>query len=216
MEKLTQIQNKLKVPKNLYNSFGKYYFRNAEAVEEALKPLLQEFNCVLTLSDEIKEIGGIVFVESTATITDGTETISVKSQAGIDPNTKGMHIAQCFGASSSYARKYSLNALFLIDDTRDPDDTNEHDKTPKTDVKPTTVTKTETQVPPSEPSQQEKPKEVKKPLIIVNNEVYKKALNYLADNGLTKWTDIKDKYTIALSDEAQLLKEAGDLIKSKK
>jgi len=80
----------------------------------------------VTLSDEIKEAGGIVYVEATATYKDGDEAVSVTAQAGIDPNRKGMDVAQSFGSSSSYARKYALSGLFCIDDTRDADATNNH------------------------------------------------------------------------------------------
>lgn len=127
MQSLIKIQHELKAPKNQFNSFGKYKYRNQEDILEALKPLLLENKCTLTIHDEIKEIGSIIYVEATARISDGKETIEVKAQAGIDPNRKGMDIAQCFGASSSYARKYALNGLFLIDDTKDVDSTNNND-----------------------------------------------------------------------------------------
>lgn len=128
MKKLITIQNELKAPKNQFNSFGKYNYRSCEDILEALKPLLSKYECLLTLSDETKEIGGIIYVEATATITDGETLVVTKSQAGIDINKKGMDMSQCFGSSSSYARKYALNSLFLIDDTKDADTTNEHDK----------------------------------------------------------------------------------------
>lgn len=129
MKQLLQIQAELKAPKNQFNSFGKYKYRNAEDILEALKPLLLKYNCTLTLSDQIKETsGGIVYVESTAIISnDDTESIST-AQAGIDINRKGMDIAQSFGSSSSYARKYALSGLFLLDDTKDADATNTHGK----------------------------------------------------------------------------------------
>lgn len=124
MKALIDIQSELKAPKNQFNSFGKYKYRNCEDILEAAKPILLKHGCVLTITDQIKDILGIIFVESTARITNGKETIEVTAQAGIDPNRKGMDIAQCFGASSSYARKYALNGLFLIDDTKDSDATN--------------------------------------------------------------------------------------------
>lgn len=126
MNKLTLIQSELKAPKNQFNSFGKYKYRSCEDILEALKPVLAKHGCTLVITDEVKEIGGIVFCESTAIISDGKDEVSVRSQAGIDPNRKGMDIAQCFGSSSSYARKYALNGLFLIDDTKDADATNDH------------------------------------------------------------------------------------------
>ena len=132
MEKLQQIQAELKAPKNQRNNFGKYNYRSCEDILEAVKPLLSKYGCTLTISDEIKELGGILFVEAVSIISDGENQVHVKAQAGIDPNRKGMDIAQSFGSSSSYARKYSLNGLFLIDDTKDADSTNTHGKASKT------------------------------------------------------------------------------------
>jgi len=128
MEKLNKIQAELKAPKNQRNNFGKYNYRSCEDILEAVKPLLKEYNCTLTISDEIKELGGLLFVESIAVISDGENQVHTKAQAGIDPNRKGMDIAQSFGSSSSYSRKYALNGLFLIDDTKDADSTNTHGK----------------------------------------------------------------------------------------
>ena len=131
MEKLQQIQAELKAPKNQRNNFGKYNYRSCEDILEAVKPLLKKYNCTLTISDEIKELGNILFVESVAVISDGENQVHAKAQAGIDPNRKGMDIAQSFGSSSSYSRKYALNGLFLIDDTKDADATNNHGKASK-------------------------------------------------------------------------------------
>jgi hypothetical protein len=127
-QRLINVQSRLKAPKGQYNSFGKYSYRNQEDVLEALKPLLAENELVLTLSDSIHEIFGLVYVESKVRVSSGAEEIIVTAQAGIDPNRKGMDIAQSFGSSSSYARKYALNAMFLIDDTKDADSTNTHGK----------------------------------------------------------------------------------------
>ena len=127
-EKLVDIQGRLKAPKNQYNSFGKYKYRNCEDILEAVKPLLVEHKVVLTISDKVIELdNGLSFVESTAQFMDNEGVIEVSAQAGIDPNKKGMDVAQCFGSSSSYARKYALNGLFLIDDTKDADSTNKHE-----------------------------------------------------------------------------------------
>ena len=130
---LLNIQSELKAPKNQYNSFGKYKYRSTEDILEAVKPLLLKYECVMTISDTIQEKAGIIFCESSIKFIDkdGKEFISTAS-AGIDPNRKGMDIAQSFGASASYSRKYALNALFLIDDTKDPDATNTHGKEEKT------------------------------------------------------------------------------------
>jgi hypothetical protein len=130
MKELIAIQTELKAPKNQFNAFGKYKYRSVEDILEAVKPLLLKYECTLIIEDEVKEVGGIVFIESTASIQidkEGrTEGRAVTAQAGIDINRKGMDIAQSFGSSSSYARKYCLNGLFLIDDTKDPDSTNDH------------------------------------------------------------------------------------------
>jgi len=130
MKELIAIQSELKAPKNQFNAFGKYKYRSCEDILEALKPLLLKYECTLTIEDEIKEVGGIVFVESTVSIQvdkEGrTEGRAVTAQAGIDINRKGMDIAQSFGSSASYSRKYALSGLLLIDDTKDPDTTNDH------------------------------------------------------------------------------------------
>jgi hypothetical protein len=130
MANLSKIQCELKAPKNQFNAFGKYKYRNCEDILEAVKPLLFNYKCELTITDKIKEAGGIIYVEAKAVLFDieTASTYEVTACAGIDPNKKGMDIAQSFGASSSYARKYALNGLFLIDDTKDADATNTHGK----------------------------------------------------------------------------------------
>jgi hypothetical protein len=127
-ERLLKVQAELKAPKNQYNGFGKYKYRNQEDILEAVKPLLSKYSLNLIVTDEVRELGGLVFVNATAKIFgDQSEPIvEVSAQAGIDPDRKGMDIAQSFGSSSSYARKYALNGLFLIDDTKDADTTNTH------------------------------------------------------------------------------------------
>ena len=135
MKTLIKIQSELKAPKNQYNNFGKYKYRSCEDVLEALKPLLKKYDCTLTITDEVRGIDGILFIEATASITDGNESANVKAQAGINVDKKGMDIAQSFGSSSSYARKYALNGLFLIDDTKDADT----EETPKAVKKNTSV-----------------------------------------------------------------------------
>ncbi len=135
MEKLRKIQAELKAPKNQRNNFGKYNYRSCEDILEAVKPLLDKHKCTLTISDEVREVCGVLFVEAIVFISDGKDSVHTKAQAGIDPNRKGMDIAQSFGSSSSYARKYALNGLFLIDDTKDADSTNTHGKGAKTTEK---------------------------------------------------------------------------------
>jgi len=135
MEKLRKIQTELKAPKNQRNNFGKYNYRSCEDILEAVKPLLDKHKCTLTISDEVREVCGVLFVEAIVFISDGKDSAHTKAQAGIDPNRKGMDIAQSFGSSSSYARKYALNGLFLIDDTKDADASNTHGKGAKTTEK---------------------------------------------------------------------------------
>ena len=124
-EKLLSIQTKLKAPKGQYNSFGKYSYRSAEDILEAVKPLNAEQGVLLTITDEIKEIGGRVYVVATATVSDGTDTLQVSAFAREPENKKGMDESQITGATSSYARKYALNGLYAIDDNKDAD-INEH------------------------------------------------------------------------------------------
>jgi hypothetical protein len=126
MKKLIQIQNELKAPKNQFNKFGNYKYRNQEDILEALKPLLLKHECTLTIKDRLITVNSVMVVEAVCTFSDGENSIKVKAHAGIDPTQKGMSLAQCFGSSSSYARKYALNGLFLIDDTKDDDATNTH------------------------------------------------------------------------------------------
>ena len=125
---LFKIQSELKAPKNQFNSFGKYKYRSTEDILEAVKPLLLKYGCTMIISDSVQEKAGIIFCETYIQFfdKDGKE-FNASASAGIDPNRKGMDIAQSFGASSSYARKYALNGLFLIDDTKDADATNMHD-----------------------------------------------------------------------------------------
>lgn len=134
MEKLTKIQNEIKVPKGNYNSFGKYKYRSVEDIQTALKPLLDRHKCTLTISDTVETVGGITFITATAKITDGENTHSVSASAGIELNAKGMSIAQSFGSSSSYARKYALGGLLLLDDIADSDQTNKHGKSDAEDL----------------------------------------------------------------------------------
>jgi len=118
---LIAIQSELKAPKNQFNSFGKYKYRSAEDILEAVKPLLNKYGCYLTITETTQEIAGYLVLNSKVSISDGEKTIFVEAQAGINPERKGMDIAQSFGSSSSYAKKYALGNLFLLDDTKDAD-----------------------------------------------------------------------------------------------
>ena len=121
--KLQDIQEKLKAPKNQFNSFGKYSYRNCEDILEGVKPLLKENGCVLIIRDEIEVIGGRHYVRAVVTLTDVESGKEVFSQALAreEESKKGMDGSQVTGAASSYARKYALNGLFAIDDTKDAD-----------------------------------------------------------------------------------------------
>lgn len=120
--KVAKIQTELKAPKSQYNSFGKYSYRNQEDILEAVKPLLAAQGLVLTITDEVTEtMSGRVYVKAIATITDGVSSISNSALAREADEQKGMNLSQITGSTSSYARKYALNGLFLIDDTKDAD-----------------------------------------------------------------------------------------------
>lgn len=119
MKILNKIQKDLNVPKGQYNSFGKYKYRSCEDILEAVKPLLGE--AVLTISDEIIMQGERFYVKATATLTEDKESVSVSAYAREPLEKKGMDSSQITGATSSYARKYALNGLFCIDDTKDAD-----------------------------------------------------------------------------------------------
>lgn len=118
---LTEIQNELKAPKNQYNSFGKYKYRSCEDILEALKPLLLKHKATLIINDEIQEVGTRIYVKAICTFVVGDEKIQTTAFAREEESKKGMDGSQVTGASSSYARKYALNGLFLIDDTKDAD-----------------------------------------------------------------------------------------------
>ena len=127
-QKLAIVQTKLKAKKSSYNAFGKYYFRKAEDILEAIKPFLLEQGVSVTISEEIIATDPVPTLQTTATISDGENAIHATAVVGVDLNQKGMQTAQQFGAASSYGKKYALGNLFLIDDTQDSDATNDHGK----------------------------------------------------------------------------------------
>jgi len=133
-QKLSQIQTEFKSKKSRFNSFGKYYFRSAEDILEATKPFLNKLGVTVTISEELVVDGPLPIIKSTATITDGENAIHATSIVGVDVNQKGMQAPQQFGSASSYAKKYALGNLFLIDDTQDSDATNTHGKDKLTDI----------------------------------------------------------------------------------
>ena len=130
MERLIKIQQELKAPKNQYNSFGEYNYRSCEDILIAVKPLLKETKTVLTISDELIQLGERFYVKAVATLYDetGKEIHHCQAYAREAEQKTKMDVAQVTGSTSSYARKYALNGLFLIDDVKDPDATNTHGK----------------------------------------------------------------------------------------
>lgn len=121
IQKLIAVQIALKAPKNQFNKFGGYNYRNAEDILEAVKPLLNREGLLLTMKDHIEQIGDRHYLYATVTVTDGKDSISVISPAREQDEKKGMDASQITGSASSYARKYALNGLFLIDDVKDAD-----------------------------------------------------------------------------------------------
>ena len=128
--KLVKVQNELKAPKSQYNSFGNYSYRNCEDILEALKPLLNEVKAIVNISDEIVLIGERYYVKATVKFIDAEtgEVVEASAMAREEETKKGMDASQLTGSTSSYARKYALNGLFAIDDTKDADTTNTHGK----------------------------------------------------------------------------------------
>lgn len=122
MNKFIEVQRELKAPKGNYNSFGKYRYRSCEDILQAVKPLLAERGLMMTITDEVVNLGERFYIKATATVTADREAIaSASAYARESDEKKGMDSAQVTGAASSYARKYALNGLFLIDDTKDAD-----------------------------------------------------------------------------------------------
>ena len=131
--KLMMIQSELKAPKNQRNNFGKYNYRNCEDILNALKPHLMKYKCVVLLTDDLVLIGDRFYIKATAKLVDAESdnTISVNAYAREEETKKGMDSSQITGSASSYARKYALNGLFAIDDTKDSDYTNQFGKEPQ-------------------------------------------------------------------------------------
>ena len=136
IKNLVNIQNELKAPKSNFNSFGKYRYRSAEDILTAVKPLLAKYSCTMTVSDEVVFIGSRFYIKATVTIMDEEgNTESVSAFAREDESKKGMDGSQITGTASSYARKYALNGMFLIDDTKDADSDEFHNQTTQTQSK---------------------------------------------------------------------------------
>lgn len=127
-QKLTKVQSELKAPKNNRNNFGGYQYRNCEDILESLKPILLKYELFMSISDEIIEVGNRIYVKATVKVFDDINEECVSAFAREDEGKKGFDLSQLTGATSSYARKYALNGMFLIDDTKDADATNTHGK----------------------------------------------------------------------------------------
>mgnify|MGYP000965587867 CR=1 FL=1 len=175
-EKLATIQTKFKSKKSRFNSFGKYNFRSAEDILEATKPFLLELGVTVTINEQILSVDPVPMMQSTASLSDGTNTINATAIVGVDLNQKGMNVPQQFGSASSYAKKYALGNLFLIDDTADSDATNDHGKKKFHPQKPTLTSK--------------------------KDPAYEKAVQYIAAGG--KIEAIKAKYALSQEVEGSL------------
>ncbi len=125
-EALRLIQSELNAPKNLWNSYGNYSYRSCESILEAVKPLLKEHNAEVVLTDDIVQIGDRIYVKATAIFTAGDDEVVCTAYAREPDTKKGMDASQITGTASSYARKYALNGLFLIDDNKDADTDERH------------------------------------------------------------------------------------------
>jgi hypothetical protein len=177
-QKLAVIQTKLKAKKSSYNSFGKYHFRKAEDILEAIKPFLIEQGITVTINEELIANDPVPTIKSTATISDGENAIHATALVGVDLNQKGMQTSQQFGAASTYGKKYALGNLLLIDDTEDADATNNHNKSNAVN----------------------KIKEAAKPAITADQ--MKKAIEYIKAGGDIE--AIKAKYKLNAAQEANL------------
>ncbi len=176
MKELIAIQSELKAPKNQFNAFGKYKYRSAEQILESVKPLLQKHGAVLTLTDDIIQVGNKLFLKATAILSFDKGEIEVCGFAELGEH-KGMSSEQCTGTASSYARKYALNGLFLIDETEsDPDSKNN----------------------------QEQPKDLKKE---ISMDRFEKALQMVADGKLSKdeLTNKMEAFTLNEVQQAAIL-----------
>ena len=175
-EKLATIQTKFKSKKSRFNSFGKYNFRSAEDILEATKPFLLELGVTVTINEQIIDVDPLPMMQSTATVSDGKDAIHATAIVGVDLNQKGMNVPQQFGSASSYAKKYALGNLFLIDDTADSDATNDHGKKKFEPQKPT--------------------------LTSTKDPAYEKAVKYVTAGG--KVSAIKAKYALSKEIEGAL------------
>jgi hypothetical protein len=180
-EKLSLIQKEFKANKSKFNSFGKYNFRSAEDILEALKPFNEKYGVSFVITERLTQVGSdLPIIESTATIFDnnGINELSANALVGVDLNQKGMQVPQQFGSASSYGKKYALGNLLLIDDTQDADATNNHGKEVTTEVELKWLNK--------------------------NTPEFNKAIEYLKAGGSI--ATIENKYKLAKTVKDELLK----------
>ena len=186
-QKLATIQTKFKSKKSRFNSFGKYYFRSAEDILEATKPFLLQLGVSVTVNEAIMGDCDIPIMRTTATISDGENSIIATSVVGVDLAQKGMQMPQKFGAASSYGKKYALGNLFLIDDTQDSDATNDHGSGVVSKLK-------------------EKAKQA------MTTDQMKKAIEYIAAGG--NIDAIRSKYKLTAAQEKELNGQTKDTTKT--
>ena len=178
-QKLATIQTKFKSKKSRYNSFGKYYFRSAEDILEATKPFLLDLGVSVTLTEQVVPGHNVPIIQSTAIISDGENQITATAVVGVDLLQKGMQMPQKYGAASSYAKKYALGNLFLIDDTQDADANNTHGSSVVNKLK--------------DKAKQE-----------MTEEAFNKAKEYVSSGG--KVSTIETKYKMSLNQRDNLVK----------
>jgi hypothetical protein len=191
MKKLIEIQSELKSPKNQYNAFGKYKYRSKEDILEAVKPLLAAKGLLMTLTDEVREVGAFTFMETIVRVDDGKDFVETRGSAGIE-KAGGMQLPQAFGSASSYSGKYALGNMFLLDDTKDADATNDHGK-----AKPVSQAMTPLKQPISGTKQ--------KPELKPKTDEWTKAIKYLVDGGII--SAIEGKYALTEVNKAALMNE---------
>ena len=181
--KLAQIQAEFKSKKSRFNAFGKYYFRSAEDILEAVKPFSKEMGVTFLVDEKLSDVAGIPVIESTASISDGKDAIRATAVVGVDLEQKGMQMPQKFGSASSYGKKYALGNLLLIDDTQDSDATNDHSTKTTTSKRP-----------PAD-----------KPWLNKGDEALKKALDFVVDQ--VTYDQVRAKYMMSNAVNEELLKQ---------
>jgi hypothetical protein len=201
MSNLAKIQAAVKAPKGQFNNFGRYKYRSCEDIVEAIKPVINPLGFALTLSDEVVFIGTRFYIKATATLTDGNETYAATAYAREEEVKKGMDGSQITGASSSYARKYALNGLFAIDDTKDSDSMDNKEEEEKKEKKTTLYNHKEL-------GTSEKP--------LIKNEEFKVLCEQVKSGNFSNLKEYKDKYTFEKTQQNLLNQLYSEATKSNK